>query len=156
LSVANDLTSNTGVISDSDTAVLVEGDGGDFASTSSAVLVVTVVSRHRIVIVVVDIRAGLVIIVEREIRMIGLDAVIQNRNDDTLAGIAFLPGGAEIHIITVLGAAVLQQQNVNFNLSWTYVYTFFNFRNRFVALPSGKTQANLRINQFVFFEKLCL
>lgn len=117
ISIANDFTSDTGVISDSDTAVLVEGDGGDFAGTSGAVLVVAIIPRHRVVVVVVDVRAGLMIVVERQIRMISLDAVIQNRNDDTLAGIALLPGRAEIHVIAVLGTAVLRQRNVKFNLS---------------------------------------
>lgn len=69
-------------------------------------LVVAVVPRHRIVVIVVDIRTGLVIVVQREIRMIGLDAIVQNRNDDTLAGIALLPGRTEIHVITILSAAV--------------------------------------------------
>jgi len=70
-------------------------------------LVVAVVSRHGIVVIVIDVRAGLVIVVEREIRMIGLDAVVQDRNDDTFAGIALLPGRAEIHVVTILGAAIL-------------------------------------------------
>lgn len=70
------LTSDTGIVSDTDAAILVEGNGGDLAGASSAVLVVAVIPRHWIVVVVVDIRAGLVIIVERQIRMVGLNAVV--------------------------------------------------------------------------------
>lgn len=111
LSQKNFLTSDTGIIRDADSAILVESDGRDFAGASSAVFIVAVVPRHRIVVVVVDVRAGLMIVVERQIRMIRLNAVVQNRNYDALAGVTLLPGRAEIHVVAVLGAAVLREMS---------------------------------------------
>lgn len=55
---ATRLTADAGVVGDADAAVVVEGDGSDFSGAASAVLVVSVVTRHRVTVVVVDIRAG--------------------------------------------------------------------------------------------------
>ena len=51
----NIITSDASVEGDSYTAIRVESDCSDFACASRAVLVVPIVSRHRVVIVVVDI-----------------------------------------------------------------------------------------------------
>lgn len=105
------LTSDAGVVGDADAAVLVEGNRGDLAGASSAVLVVTVVPWHRIVIVVVDIGAGLVVVIQRQVGMIRLYPVVEDRHDDALAGVALLPGWAQIHVVAILGTAVLERMN---------------------------------------------
>ena len=55
-------TSYTGVVGHSDPAVGVEGHGCHFARTSRSVFVVSVVPRHRVVIIVVDVRAGMLVL----------------------------------------------------------------------------------------------
>ena len=87
---------------------MVEGNRGNFAGATCPVLVVTVVSWHRVIVIVVDVRAGLVIVIQSQIRMICLYAVVEDRHDDVLAGVTLLPRWAKIHVITVLGSAVLK------------------------------------------------
>ena len=57
-----DPTSNTSVVGNSDPAVTVESHGCHFTRTSRSVFVVPVVSRHRVVVIVVDIRAGMLVL----------------------------------------------------------------------------------------------
>ena len=52
------LTSDAGVECDSDAAEGIGSDGGHFTSATGPVFVVSVVARHGIAIVVVDVRAG--------------------------------------------------------------------------------------------------
>lgn len=86
-------------------------------------LVVAVVPRHRVVVVVVDVRAGLVIVVERQVGMVRLDTVVQDGHDDALAGVALLPGRTEVHVVAVLGAAVLRQSGMpNFFMTNLLLY----------------------------------
>jgi len=56
------LTSYTGVVGHPDPAVAVEGHGSHFACTSRSVFVVPVVSRHRVVVIVVDVCAGMLVL----------------------------------------------------------------------------------------------
>jgi hypothetical protein len=56
------LTSYTGVVGHTDSAVVVEGHGCHFASTSRSVFVVPVVPRHRVVVIVVDVGAGMLVL----------------------------------------------------------------------------------------------
>lgn len=42
-----------------------------------------------------------------QVRVVPLDAVVEDGHDDALAGVALLPGGAHVHVQTVLGATVL-------------------------------------------------
>lgn len=56
------LTSYTGVVGHTDPAVAVEGHGCHFACTSRSVFVVPVVSRHRVVVIIVDVGAGMLVL----------------------------------------------------------------------------------------------
>lgn len=49
------LTTDAGIVGDTDTAVLVEGDGRDLTGAPRTVLVVTVIAWHRIGIVAIDV-----------------------------------------------------------------------------------------------------
>lgn len=51
-------SANAGIKGDAYTAIGIEGDGGYFAGTSSAVLIVAIIPWHWIIVVVIDIRAG--------------------------------------------------------------------------------------------------
>lgn len=55
-------TSYTGVVGHPDPAVVVEGHGSHFARTSRSVFVVSVVPRHRVVIIVVDVGTGMLVL----------------------------------------------------------------------------------------------
>jgi len=55
-------TSYTGVVGHPDPAVAVEGHGSHFACTSRSVFVVPVVPRHRVVVIVVDVGAGMLVL----------------------------------------------------------------------------------------------
>lgn len=104
------LTSDAGIVGDADTAVLVESNCCDLASASSSVLVVTVVPWHRVVVVVIDIPAGLVVVIQCQVGMIRLYAVVQDRHNDTLACVALLPGRAKIHVVAIFRSAVLEDK----------------------------------------------
>jgi hypothetical protein len=56
------LTSYTGVVGDADAAVTVESDGCHLSCTSGSVLVVPVVPRHGIVVIVIDVSAGMLVL----------------------------------------------------------------------------------------------
>jgi hypothetical protein len=56
------LTSYTGVVGHPDPAVAVESHGCHFTRTSRSVFVVPVVSRHRVVVIVVDVGAGMLVL----------------------------------------------------------------------------------------------
>ena len=56
------LTSYTGVVGHPNPTVVVEGNGCHFAGTSRSVFVVSVVSRHRVVVIVVDVGAGMLVL----------------------------------------------------------------------------------------------
>jgi proline racemase len=55
-------TSYAGVVGDADAAIIVEGDGCHLACTSSSVLVVSVVARHGIIVIVIDVSAGMLVL----------------------------------------------------------------------------------------------
>lgn len=48
-------------------------------------------------------------IVLQQIRVVPLNAVVQDRHDDALPGVALLPGRANVHVQTVLGATILDK-----------------------------------------------
>ena len=56
------LTSYTGVVGHTDPAVAVEGHCCHFARTSRSVFVVSVVPWHRVVVIVVDVGAGVLVL----------------------------------------------------------------------------------------------
>lgn len=55
-------TSYTGVVGDPDTTVTVESDGGHLTRTTRAMLVVTVVPRHWVVVIIVYVGAGMLVL----------------------------------------------------------------------------------------------
>jgi prophage tail gpP-like protein len=62
------LTSYTRVVGDSDAAVAVKGHSGHLAGTSRSVLVVTVVTRHRVIVIIIDVSAGVLILQQTDRR----------------------------------------------------------------------------------------
>jgi hypothetical protein len=55
-------TSYTGVVGDADAAVAVESDGCHLACTSGSMFVVPVVARHGIIVIVIDVSAGMLVL----------------------------------------------------------------------------------------------
>lgn len=49
-------------------------------------------------------------VVESQIRMVALDAVVQDGHDDALARVTLLPGRSNVHVRSILGATVLQKK----------------------------------------------
>lgn len=47
-------------------------------------------------------------VILRQVRMIRLNAVVEDRHNNSLSGIAFLPGGDHVHVEALEGASVLQ------------------------------------------------
>lgn len=71
-------------------------------------LVVAIVSWHRVIVIVVDVCAGLVIVIQRQIRMIRLYSIVEDRDDDTFTSVTFLPRRPKIHVVAIFGSTVLQ------------------------------------------------
>lgn len=107
---SNSFTSYTGIVRDSNAAILVESDGSDLTGAASSVLVVAIIPWHRVIVIVVDVCAGLVIVIQRQIRMIRLYSVVEDRNDDTFTGVTFLPRRAKIHVVAIFGSTILQSR----------------------------------------------
>lgn len=49
-------------------------------------------------------------IVLQQIRMVPLDAIVQDRHDDAFPRVAFLPCWTDVHVQTVLGATILDAE----------------------------------------------
>jgi hypothetical protein len=60
------LTSYARIVGDSDAAETVEGDSRHLARTSGPVLVVAVVPRHRVVVIIINIGAGVLVLQQRD------------------------------------------------------------------------------------------
>jgi len=105
-SVEHPDASDGGVVGDSDAANSVVSHSGDLSSAPGSMLIVPVVLRHRILIAVVDIRGSEGIVVLRQIRMVVLDPIVEDGDDDPLARVTFPPGWFDVHVRPVPPAPV--------------------------------------------------
>jgi hypothetical protein len=68
------LTSYTGVVGDANAAVAVESDGCHLARTSGSVLVVPIVARHGVIVIVIDVSAGMLVLQQRGLQVNAINA----------------------------------------------------------------------------------
>ena len=74
------------------------GNFSHLSSTSSAMLVVPVVLWHRVVVVVVDVGGGEGVIVGLQVRVIGLDAVVEDGDNGALPRDPPTPRRLHVHV----------------------------------------------------------
>ncbi len=89
-----------GVERDAHAAEAVVGDHGDLAGAARAVLVLVglVVARRGIVVAVVQVRAGLRVVVAQDVLVLPLEAVVQDGHHDALAREAHRPGRNDVKV----------------------------------------------------------
>ena len=110
-------STNAGVVGDTRPTVVVVGHGRHLPGTPSTVLVVSVVLRHRVVVIGVDVLGGEGVVVLGQVWVVVLDPVIQDRHHHSPPSIAQSPGLQHLHVAPVHTASVyvpLRSRKVKF------------------------------------------
>jgi hypothetical protein len=93
------LTSYARIVGDSDAAEIVEGDGRHLARTSGPVFVVAVVPRHRVVVIVINIGAGVLVLQQRDPQVNELQGMTKEAVLDYYKAVVFSRGYAKTSCI---------------------------------------------------------